>query len=663
MERLYKFYISRQGSSDEHLQGLPKTPALDAYYAQTRSIASSISHAWDLHSLLIKPVQRLLKYPLLLAAILDETPRNHPDYDKLKQAKTRIEEVARNVNEERRRAEVVKGILSAKKSKSSNLTVTAQVNLSRIKSSKKTSMGLEGSEESARVEKMRDELQQVDGFAQDLTRHIIDWAKGATAIVNALRGWALNFGRVIGLSEDQESEAFNAFLTLITDHLVPLCIALESAVNDLLKEMAHLLKTTTKPTKLLSSMAEQEPYHHHLLTMNVSQKNRPPPALLEASKNYLALRGQLASELPAYLQLLHKGFSVLVRKLADIQTEFWGSVRDQWKELWEMLRVEGEMNAGHEETIAVWHSRFVDVDEVVAELNIVKAKKLYQEPRLSRKMSIKSSTASLATSSGRSKVTDMLSSLEPVQVSSPYPLSPTSPASSRKTRMSDASSKSRIWKRPSNESMKSTKRPSSSKGKGRATEDFGEYVAVMSASPSDDIVIPRTKSMPLGGRANDFPVDPSLLPVPVPPRSPNMRRKSTDAASGRRSSSSRHRSTPNPKGISASSSQSSYTGTHAESFATYETRRSDWQAARAKYMCQAIYPCQPPPGISYFSFPFFTLNKGDIYEVLQEAGHPSLHPKLPLYVDEGEDCLLLCRDDSNAVGWALASFLEPLGTG
>jgi len=68
------------------------------------------------------------------------------------------------------------------------------------------------------------------------------------------------------------------------------------------------------------------------------------------------------------------------------------------------------------------------------------------------------------------------------------------------------------------------------------------------------------------------------------------------------------------------------------------------------------------------------LREGDLLEVLQEAGHPSIHPKLPLWVDDGEDCLLLCRERVEGVegtgedgegvggnvGWALASFLEPL---
>jgi len=70
------------------------------------------------------------------------------------------------------------------------------------------------------------------------------------------------------------------------------------------------------------------------------------------------------------------------------------------------------------------------------------------------------------------------------------------------------------------------------------------------------------------------------------------------------------------------------------------------------------------------------LKEGELLEVLQEAGHPSIHPKLPLWVDDGEDCLLLCRETLEGlegmlgedgeglvggnVGWALASFLEPI---
>jgi hypothetical protein len=92
---------------------LPQTPALTAYLAQTHTLAQSYTHAWDLPSLLIKPVQRLLKYPLLLGAIMQDTEPGEAK-DKLRDARDRVEEVARSVNEGRRRWEVVKNILDNK---------------------------------------------------------------------------------------------------------------------------------------------------------------------------------------------------------------------------------------------------------------------------------------------------------------------------------------------------------------------------------------------------------------------------------------------------------------------------------------------------------------------------------------------------------------------
>ena len=80
----------------------------------------------------------------------------------------------------------------------------------------------------------------------------------------------------------------------------------------------------------------------------------------------------------------------------------------------------------------------------------------------------------------------------------------------------------------------------------------------------------------------------------------------------------------------------------------------------AMYACQAIHPCDPPAGVSYYDYPFFTVRLGDVFDVLQELGHPSTMQDLPLQLDGGEDCLLLVRNRHGDVGWALASFLYPV---
>lgn len=56
--------------------------------------------AWDLSSLLIKPVQRILKYPLLLKELTKFTAKDHPDYESIGLGLKEIENVVDRINKE-----------------------------------------------------------------------------------------------------------------------------------------------------------------------------------------------------------------------------------------------------------------------------------------------------------------------------------------------------------------------------------------------------------------------------------------------------------------------------------------------------------------------------------------------------------------------------------
>lgn len=62
----------------------------------------------NLGSFLIKPVQRVMRYPLLLMELLGATPESHHDRPQLTQALQAVKEINVNINEYKRRKDLGK---------------------------------------------------------------------------------------------------------------------------------------------------------------------------------------------------------------------------------------------------------------------------------------------------------------------------------------------------------------------------------------------------------------------------------------------------------------------------------------------------------------------------------------------------------------------------
>lgn len=57
--------------------------------------------------MLVKPVQRVLKYPLLIKRLLKDTENTHFDYENLLQASIEIDSVAETINQVKKRKDTV----------------------------------------------------------------------------------------------------------------------------------------------------------------------------------------------------------------------------------------------------------------------------------------------------------------------------------------------------------------------------------------------------------------------------------------------------------------------------------------------------------------------------------------------------------------------------
>ncbi|MCJ1286882.1 hypothetical protein MMC26_006228 [Xylographa opegraphella] len=107
MEKVYGDYLRNHDAANQTLQRLLKIPEIRLWLTECTTWAHDLTTAWDLDSLLVKPVQRILKYPLLLKELVEVTPENHPDFNMLDTVAREMVGVSKRINDMKKRADLV----------------------------------------------------------------------------------------------------------------------------------------------------------------------------------------------------------------------------------------------------------------------------------------------------------------------------------------------------------------------------------------------------------------------------------------------------------------------------------------------------------------------------------------------------------------------------
>lgn len=120
MEKVYTVYLKNHDAANRKLQTLQKDENVVLWLSQCKNFASDLTSAWNLDALLVKPVQRVVKYPLLLTALLEATPADHPDYAPCQDALLKLTNMAVRINESKRQADLVEQVVGNRKRKESD---------------------------------------------------------------------------------------------------------------------------------------------------------------------------------------------------------------------------------------------------------------------------------------------------------------------------------------------------------------------------------------------------------------------------------------------------------------------------------------------------------------------------------------------------------------
>ncbi|KAM3414732.1 hypothetical protein BST61_g9888 [Cercospora zeina] len=121
MENVYGTYLKNHDAANQRLSAIQNTTTVKCWLDECHANASDITSAWDLDSLLVKPTQRVAKYPMLLQQLLEVTPPDHPDHGDLKSAVKDSIAMLTRINDAKKRADLVDQIINPGKRKDTDL--------------------------------------------------------------------------------------------------------------------------------------------------------------------------------------------------------------------------------------------------------------------------------------------------------------------------------------------------------------------------------------------------------------------------------------------------------------------------------------------------------------------------------------------------------------
>lgn len=118
MQTIYTDYLKNSENASARLASLQADSAVKVWLSECNLVAKDLTAAWDLDALLVKPVQRITRYQLLLAQIFEHTSEDHPDWPALRVTVDELAKLLKNIDDLKKRIQMVGKIVGRKRKES-----------------------------------------------------------------------------------------------------------------------------------------------------------------------------------------------------------------------------------------------------------------------------------------------------------------------------------------------------------------------------------------------------------------------------------------------------------------------------------------------------------------------------------------------------------------
>ncbi|XP_030610707.1 dynamin-binding protein isoform X2 [Archocentrus centrarchus] len=332
LEEVYKLYCQNHDDAISLLETYEKDENIQRNVLECLERLRAIYREWgktnyiNLGSFLIKPVQRVMRYPLLLTELLGATPESHHDRDQLTKAVQAVKQINVNINEYKRRKDLVvkyrKGDEDTFIDKISKLSMHSIIKKSnRVSSHLKHLTGFSPQIKDAAFDEIENKfrLQErlIKSFIRDISLYLQHIREAASVKVLA----AISFCDIYTERSVLDPDRFQRAHRHISDKQFTEFKERTEAL--VINPLTQLLLMFAGPHKLIQKRFDKLLDYDNCKERADRFKDRRIQEELQVARNtYEALNAQLLDELPKFHSVAEELFTGCVRAFAQAQKDF-----------------------------------------------------------------------------------------------------------------------------------------------------------------------------------------------------------------------------------------------------------------------------------------------------------------------------------------------------
>jgi hypothetical protein len=331
MKLVHEGYLRSSDLATKRLIQIQADPTVKVWLNECNEVAKDLTAAWNLDSLLIKPMQRLTKYPNLLAQLLEHTPADHPDREPLLAARSAVEDAILEINKTKKNFELVGQIVGRKRKESdvkASLTRAFGKRVDKLQAS--SNRPAEDEEYLKLYEKFGDDYLRL----QVVLRDVEYYTRTVSAYVHEFLQYLSSMELVMRLQPSPHPEIESKWVQFNVSMRDIETVALEQHTSAVRKQVIEpfeqVIRCYGNPTLAMKKRGKRRLDYEKSVQLKRSGK-KVDKQLSELVEQYEALNDTLKKELPKLSALTAKVGNICLGKFVSLQTSWFLMWREKVK--------------------------------------------------------------------------------------------------------------------------------------------------------------------------------------------------------------------------------------------------------------------------------------------------------------------------------------------